>query len=157
MPYLAAARRGIGVLSHQRGHVERDRQSRLAVAEQVLVAAVGLFGGGEARELAHRPHASAVTAGMDSARVWELAGKLLVARGQIFRGVKRLERNSRDGRGLEPVVTHGRRLEVLLPHLLGLPRSYLQLVNRGGRAGCRSRQATSRSPVRAPRRRMGWP
>src|SRR5229473_3517368 len=84
--------------------------------------------GGEARELPHRPHASAVTAGMNSARVWELAGKLLVALGQMLRRVERLERNSGDGRGLDPVVTHGRRLEVLLPHLLGVARSNFQLT-----------------------------
>ena len=50
----------VGVVAHQRGHVERGREPGLAVVEQVVEALVGLLAGAEAGELAHRPQPPAV-------------------------------------------------------------------------------------------------
>ncbi len=50
------------------------RQPRLPVVEQVVEALVGLLGGAEARELAHRPEAAAVHRRVDAAREREAAG-----------------------------------------------------------------------------------
>ena len=50
--------RRVGVVAHQRRHVERGAQAGLAVVEQVAEALVGLLGGAEAGELAHRPQAA---------------------------------------------------------------------------------------------------
>ena len=66
-PDLAERARVVGVMSHQRGHVKRRRQPRLAVLEQVVEALVGLLAGAEARELAHRPQAPAVHRLVDAA------------------------------------------------------------------------------------------
>ena len=52
---LAQRSRVVGVVAHQRRHVEGGRQPGLAVVEQVAEALVGLLGGAEAGELAHRP------------------------------------------------------------------------------------------------------
>ena len=54
-PDLASERGVVGVVAHQRGHVERGREAGLAVLEQVVEALVGLLAGAEAGELAHRP------------------------------------------------------------------------------------------------------
>ena len=59
-PDLAERARVVGVVAHQRRHVERRAQARLAVVEQVAEALVGLLGGAEAGELAHRPQPPAV-------------------------------------------------------------------------------------------------
>ena len=116
---LAAARGRVGVLAHQRRHVERDGETGLAVGEQVLVAPVGLLRGREARELAHRPQPPAVSGRVDAARVRELPWHLLRAGRQVFRRVERLDRDARDRRRLDAVVAPVRAgLEVLLPGLL---------------------------------------
>ena len=52
---LAQDARVVGVQAHQRRHVERRREPRLPVFEQVAEALVGLRRGAEPRELAHRP------------------------------------------------------------------------------------------------------
>ncbi len=59
---LLAELRIIGVEAALRRQVERDRQPRAALVEQVAVAAVGLLGGAEARVLAKRPQLAAVSA-----------------------------------------------------------------------------------------------
>ena len=63
----------VGVVAHQRRHVERRREPRLAVVEQVAEALVGLLRRPEARELPHRPQPPAVHARIHAARERELA------------------------------------------------------------------------------------
>src|SRR4029077_4309857 len=127
VPHFAPARRSVGVLAHQGRHVEGDGETRLPIGEQVLVAAVGLLGGREPRELAHGPEPAAVPARMNAARVRELARKLLGAVGKVVGGVERLERDARDRRGLEAVVPLRTRLELLAPHLFRVAGSNFQL------------------------------
>ena len=64
---LAEGARVVGVVAHQRRHVEGGGEARLAVVEQVAEALVGLLGGAEAGELAHRPQAPAVHRRVDAA------------------------------------------------------------------------------------------
>ena len=72
---LAERARVVGVVAHQRRHVERGRQAGLPVVEQVAEALVGLLGGAEAGELAHRPQPAAVHRRVDAARERILAGQ----------------------------------------------------------------------------------
>ena len=74
-PDLAERARVVGVVAHQRGHVERGRQAGLAVVEQVAEALVGLLAGAKARELAHRPQPPAVHRLVDPARERVRAGR----------------------------------------------------------------------------------
>ena len=67
-PDLAERARVVGVVAHQRGHVKRRREARLAVLEQVVEALVGLLARAEAGELAHRPQPPAVHRLVDAAR-----------------------------------------------------------------------------------------
>ena len=69
----------VGVVAHQRRHVERGREPRLAVLEQVAEALVRLLRGAEARELAHRPELAAVHRRIDAARERMHAGIAEVA------------------------------------------------------------------------------
>ena len=82
----------VGVTSQQGGHVERRRQAVAPGAEQLLEAAVGVLGGPEAGELAHRPQPRAVHGGVRSTRVGKLAGQL-----GVVRAVDGLEREARHG------------------------------------------------------------
>jgi hypothetical protein len=72
---LAAGARVVGVVAHEGGHVEGGREARLALAEEETEARVGVLGGAEAGELAHRPEPAAVHARIDAARERELAGE----------------------------------------------------------------------------------
>jgi hypothetical protein len=72
-PYLAQRARMVGVVAHQRRHVERGRQTRLAMVQQVAEALVGLLRRPEPRELAHRPQAPAVHRLVHAAREGVLA------------------------------------------------------------------------------------
>jgi len=93
-PDLAKRHRVIGVVAHQRRHVERRRQTGLAVVEQVVEALVGLLGRAEARELAEGPQAPAVHRRVDPARERILAGQAdrrLEVRGEISGRVERLD------------------------------------------------------------------
>jgi hypothetical protein len=68
---------GFGVVrvnAHQRRQIERHRQPRLPLLDEVLVALVGLFGRRKARKLAHRPQLRAV------ARLVQPARKRILAR-----------------------------------------------------------------------------
>ncbi len=67
-PDLAERARVVRVVAHQRGHVERRREARLPVLEQVAEARVRLLRRPEAGELAHRPEPAAVHRGIDAAR-----------------------------------------------------------------------------------------
>ena len=87
---LADRQRRVGVVAHQRRHVERGRKPRLAVVEQVAEALVGLLGGAEAGELAHRPQPAAVHRGVDAAREGVAARQADLRRvGQVGLGVQR--------------------------------------------------------------------
>jgi hypothetical protein len=73
LPNSPAASAGVGVVAVQRRHVERHRQPRLAVVEQVAEALVRLLRGAEAREHAHRPRLPAIARRVDATRVRILA------------------------------------------------------------------------------------
>ena len=66
-PTSPSERGRVGVVAHQRRHVERRREPRLPVIEQVAEALVGLLGRPEPGELAHRPQAPAVHGRVDPA------------------------------------------------------------------------------------------
>ena len=91
---LTARLRRVRVVTHQRRHIERDREPVLALREQKMIALVGLLGVAKARELAHRPKPVAVHAGVDAARVRILARQREIAReveiGNVIRTVERL-------------------------------------------------------------------
>jgi hypothetical protein len=57
----------VGVVAHQRGHVERRREACLPVLEQVPEPFVGLLGRAEAGELPHRPEPASVHRRVDTA------------------------------------------------------------------------------------------
>jgi hypothetical protein len=97
---LALAHRVIAVVAHQGGHVEVGRQARLALADQVLEALVGVLTGAEAGDLAHRPVAAAVHGGIGPARERVLAGQPdLFERcvRQVGRRVGALDRKAAEG------------------------------------------------------------
>ena len=91
---LSLGARMIGVVSHQRGEVERHRQPGLPALEQEFVAPVGVLGRAEPGELAHRPEPAPVHRGMDAARERIRAGgaqlRLRTPPLQILRRVHRL-------------------------------------------------------------------
>jgi hypothetical protein len=58
----------VRVVAHLRRQVERHREARLALLEQVPEPAVRLLGGGEAGVLAHRPEPAPVHRRLDPAR-----------------------------------------------------------------------------------------
>src|SRR5205814_59010 len=106
----AAGARMVGVIAHQRGHVEGGREARLALREQVLEARVRVLGAAEAREHAHGPGPATVHRRIDA------PGERILARGaqplfvrlarQVRRRVERLDRDARER--LEPHPALGR-------------------------------------------------
>ena len=80
---LAERARVVGVVAELRRQVERDRQPRLPVVEEVAVAGVRLLGRREARVLADRPRPAAVHVAVRAAgerrlaRQLELAGRVV--------------------------------------------------------------------------------
>ena len=121
---LAEAERRVGVVAHQRRHVERGREPGLALLEQVAEALVGLDRGAEAGELAHRPQPPAVHRRVRAARERIRAGKPdpLLRRqvgGRVERpdllAAERLEARGALGRrrvGVEPMRVPGVMLDV---------------------------------------------
>ncbi len=89
---LAERARVIRVVAHQRRHVERRRQARLAVLEQIAEALVRLSRRPEARELAHRPEPTAVHRRIDATRERERTRIAEVALVVDRRRVRRHER-----------------------------------------------------------------
>ena len=87
----------IGVVAHQRRHVERRRQPRLAVLQQVVEALVGLLGRPEARELAHRPQPASIHRRVDAPRerVLARAADRRGVRWEVGLGVERPDGNAR--------------------------------------------------------------
>ena len=98
---LAAVDRVVGVVAEQRRQVEVGREAGLAVGEQVLVAAVGVLGLPETRDLADRPRPAAVHARVRPAGVRELARIAEVAALVELRDVRRrvdiLDLEAREG------------------------------------------------------------
>ena len=95
----------VRVVADLGGEVEGDRQSGLALVDQVAVAAVGFLGGGVASVLPHSPQPSPIHGGLDAARIRILAGKTeLIEIGVVFRWkIQPLDRNG--GRGLKPALS----------------------------------------------------
>src|SRR5260370_8204709 len=63
----------IGVVTHQRGKIERGREAGLALRQKVAKALIGVFGCAEAGEFPHRPEAPSMHGGMNAAGVRRLA------------------------------------------------------------------------------------
>ena len=118
---LAERARVVGVVAHQRRHVERRREAGLAVLEQVVEALVRLLCRAEAGELAHRPEAAAVHRRVDAARERIDARVAEVALVVDLRRVGRVERLVLEAgdRAEELALALGRRFVELLAPLLG--------------------------------------
>ena len=89
---LAQRARVVGVVAHQRRHVERRGQPRLPVIEQVAEALVGLLRRPEPRELPHRPQPAPVHRRIHAARERKLARQPDRASGSAGRSCSRVER-----------------------------------------------------------------
>ena len=72
-PELALGLRVVGVVAVQRRHVVGDRQPGLAGGKQLVEPPVGVLGGAEPREHAHRPEPTAIAGRMDAAGERRLA------------------------------------------------------------------------------------
>ncbi len=100
-PHLAERARVVGVVAHERGHVERGREPGLPVLGEVAEALVRLLRRAEAGELAHRPEPAAVHRRIDAARERILARIAEVARVvdvDVFGRRERLRLDPRDRR-----------------------------------------------------------
>src|SRR3989442_13394740 len=69
----------VAVIAHERGQVKGDGKARLALLQEIVEPPVGVFGGGEAGELAHGPDFSPVHRRVDAAREGVLARVAQVA------------------------------------------------------------------------------
>ena len=100
-PHLAERARMVRVVAHQRRHVERRRETRLPVLDQVTEAGVRLGGGAVARKLTHRPGPAPVHRLVDAARERELARVAevaLVVELEVLGRVERFDLDARDRR-----------------------------------------------------------
>ncbi len=91
----------VGVVAHQRRHVERGGQPILALSEQEVEARVGVLGKSETRELAHRPQPPAIHRAVHTACVRKLAGvaeRVVVRSGHVVGRVERVEFHVGHGR-----------------------------------------------------------
>ncbi len=91
----------VGVVAHQRRHVEGGREAVLPLAEQKVEARVGVLGESEARELAHRPQASAIHRAVHTACVRKFAGiaeRVVVRAGHVVGRVQWVEFHVGHGR-----------------------------------------------------------
>ena len=111
---LALRQRVVGVVAHQRRHVEGRREARLALREQVAEAGVRVLRRAEAGEHAHRPEARAVHLGVEPARVRVLARRRRVGRGCVGR------RRRPAASGMPDMVLVGRLRRELGVHLSDL-------------------------------------
>ena len=75
LPHLALGAGMVGVVAHQGGKVECDREAGLAPLQQELVALVGVLGRAEAGELPHGPEPAAIHRGVDAAGIGKVAGQ----------------------------------------------------------------------------------
>ena len=102
----------IGVVAGLRGQIECHGEAGLSLLKQVLVAAVGLLGGGETGVLAHGPESATVHGGLDAAGegkargVANLAGVLRAC--NIALVIERLDLDFRGGlESLLPLLVAG--------------------------------------------------
>ncbi|MBT9149490.1 MAG: hypothetical protein DDT28_00920 [Dehalococcoidia bacterium] len=58
----------IGIITVERGVVKGDAQASLSMLQEISVAGVGLLGGAEASEHAHRPELAPITSAMDTTK-----------------------------------------------------------------------------------------
>ena len=120
---LAARHVVVRVVAVERRQVERRREARLPVVEQVVEALVRLLRRAVAGELPHRPELAAIAGRVDAARVGVLPRPAEVAL-EIEAGLRvgpgeRLDRRAGDGR---PVLLPRRRLrEGLVRRLVPAP------------------------------------
>jgi hypothetical protein len=108
----------VGVVAHQRGHVEGRREAGLAVLEQVAEALVRLLGGAEARELAHRPELPPVHRRVDAAREGidtGVAERRVVVDVDVLGRVERLVLEAGDGRRQLVAPVRRRVVQLALP------------------------------------------
>ncbi len=140
--HLAEGLGMVGVVPHERRHVEGGGQPRLPVLEQVAEARVRLLRGPEARELAHRPQPAPVHRGVDAPRVRVHAGPAqvaLVVDLDVVRRVERLGGKPRDRRE-QPVPLGLPLVQLPAPRLRGIEAA--AVLGRGHvaesvRGGCR--------------------
>ena len=71
---LAFGKRVVRVVTHQRGKIECDGETRLTLREQITESLVGVCRGSESCKLTHRPEAAAVHRRVNAACVWRGAG-----------------------------------------------------------------------------------
>ena len=128
---LAFAGWMIGVVPHERGEIEGDRETASAMLEQILVALVGLFRRSEAGELTHGEKLAPISAGVNAARKWRLAREakivlMIPVFGKIGLGIETPYWNARNcGEASVPVV-----VEI---HPTSLPdRMFGRFLQRGG-------------------------
>ena len=115
---LAERPRVVGVVAHQRRHVEGRREARLPVLEQVAEALVRLLGRAEAGELAHRPELPAVHRRVDAAREridTRVAEVAVVVDVDVLGRVERLVLEPRDGRRQLVAALRRRVVQLALP------------------------------------------
>ena len=85
----------VGVVAHQRGEIEGHGEAGLPLRQEIVVALVGLFGRGEAGELAHGPELAAIHVAMDAARVRKLSGRRVLYAVRAVHGLDRHAANCR--------------------------------------------------------------
>ncbi len=158
---LAERARVVGVVAHQRRHVEGRREARLPVVEQVAEALVRLLGGAEAGELAHRPELPAVHRRVDAARERidaRVAEVAVVVDLDVLGRVERLVRKAGDRRGELALALRRRVVELALP-LFRAALEPLFVLRSGHRTNSRWRgDHLMRGPVcrwKSRRRRVG--
>src|SRR5207302_545770 len=150
-PDLAERARMVGVVAHERGHVEGGREAGLAVLQEVVEALVRLLGGAEARELAHRPQLAAVHRRIDpageriDAGVAEVA--VVVELDRVRRG-ERLVLEPGDRREELPLPLR-RRVVQLAPPFGDTVELRARVLGRRHLAHCRRRAATRPAVARS--------
>ena len=144
LAHLAFALCIVRVAAHERGQIERDGKSAGSAGEEVLVPEICFFRRGKAGELPHGPEASAITGGMNPARIGRLSRQsqifalvLVPVLGQVRFGIETTNEDAGNGgetRVAGLITIHaGRRADGLLwsfrqrrfqrlPHPAGLLR-----------------------------------
>ena len=136
---LPKAARIIAVQAHLRRQVERDRQPRLTLGEQVAEPCVGVGSRAVPRVLANAPEATPVHRGLDAAGEGWLAREPLVTKRVVARQLGlRIQRFHRDtAAGFKDILSFSararRRENRVLPFDEGLDEVRLSSVHRHGR------------------------
>ena len=130
-PTSPSRARVVGVVAHQRRHVERRREPRLAVIEQVAEALVRLRRRAEAGELPHRPELAAVHRRIDPAREREHARiaevAVVVDRDRVGRH-ERIVLQPGDRREELPLPLRGAVVQLLAPRAVASSESRSSVV-----------------------------